>query len=640
MDSLSRFRTSRTTRIVLASVLAAVTLLIVCAAVFVSSASFRGMLVEWLAERTHHRIQVDGPFEVNFLSWTPRVVAERVTIGNPPWMPAGNTAEIERVALELDFPLPWRETSIRKLEMTGAKLHLIRDAASRTNWQTRPPGAPRGGPGHLIRSLRMPNAQVDLNDERRHIQFNGRVSAQDSRGSGGAPFLRIEGVGRINGRAGSFALNGDPLATMRRDRPYRFAFAERSGPARLTGRGALPRPFALDALDARFGMTGSSLNDTFFLVGMHLPNSAPIRMSGQLTRRGPRSTFSNLASHFGESDLGGTIVTETIGGRSHVNADLHAKSLRLADLGRHGPHGEPIRQPNARKLLLADVDLPLNVLNRRDAAIRFSADTFVMRAMTFNAFDATATIEKGVLKVPALSAAFRDSHVTGTVTVDARKDTPLTDADLRVAGLQLGQFFRKAAAQAPLEGLLQARVQIQGRGNSLHDVASSANGSVVAVLPSGSMRESLAELTGQNLRGLGLMLTARNSETPVRCALLSFKAREGVLNAEHLLIDTEPVLITGSGSINLESETFDLTLQGQPKKMRLVHVRSPLYVRGQILHPSFGMNKGRVLAQTGGAAALGIALTPLAAALALVDPGLAKDANCAALTAEGRASTH
>jgi uncharacterized protein involved in outer membrane biogenesis len=74
--------------------------------------------------------------------------------------------------------------------------------------------------------------------------------------------------------------------------------------------------------------------------------------------------------------------------------------------------------------------------------------------------------------------------------------------------------------------------------------------------------------------------------------------------------------------------------------MRLVHVRSPLYVRGQILHPSFGMNKGRVLAQTGGAAALGIALTPLAAALALVDPGLAKDANCAALTAEGRASTH
>jgi uncharacterized protein involved in outer membrane biogenesis len=135
------------------------------------------------------------------------------------------------------------------------------------------------------------------------------------------------------------------------------------------------------------------------------------------------------------------------------------------------------------------------------------------------------------------------------------------------------------------------------------------------------------------------MLTAKDAETPVRCALVSFKARDGVLNAEHLLIDTEPVLITGTGTVDLEPETFDLTLHGQPKKVRLVHVRSPVYVRGQLLHPSFGMNKGRVLAQTGGAAALGIAFTPLAAALALVDPGLAKDADCSALIEQGRGAT-
>jgi uncharacterized protein involved in outer membrane biogenesis len=136
------------------------------------------------------------------------------------------------------------------------------------------------------------------------------------------------------------------------------------------------------------------------------------------------------------------------------------------------------------------------------------------------------------------------------------------------------------------------------------------------------------------------MLTAKDAETPVRCALVSFKARDGVLNTEHLLIDTEPVLITGTGAVDLEPETLDLTLHGQSKKVRLVHVRSPVYVRGQILHPSFGMNKGSVVAQAGGAAVLGIALTPLAAALALVDPGLAKDADCGALIEQGRSGTH
>jgi len=54
-------------------------------------------------------------------------------------------------------------------------------------------------------------------------------------------------------------------------------------------------------------------------------------------------------------------------------------------------------------------------------------------------------------------------------------------------------------------------------------------------------------------------------------------------------------------------------------------------VHGSLAHPSFSLDKGRLAAQTTGAAALGIAFTPLAAVLALVDPGLAKDADCSAL---------
>jgi hypothetical protein len=41
-----------------------------------------------------------------------------------------------------------------------------------------------------------------------------------------------------------------------------------------------------------------------------------------------------------------------------------------------------------------------------------------------------------------------------------------------------------------------------------------------------------------------------------------------------------------------------------------------------------------VVAQTGGAIALGVVLTPVASLLAFVDPGLAKDANCADLVAQ------
>jgi hypothetical protein len=53
--------------------------------------------------------------------------------------------------------------------------------------------------------------------------------------------------------------------------------------------------------------------------------------------------------------------------------------------------------------------------------------------------------------------------------------------------------------------------------------------------------------------------------------------------------------------------------------------------------PKVGVQPGSAVAQGGAAVALGTLLTPLAAILPFVDPGLAKNANCAALVAEARA---
>jgi uncharacterized protein involved in outer membrane biogenesis len=91
------------------------------------------------------------------------------------------------------------------------------------------------------------------------------------------------------------------------------------------------------------------------------------------------------------------------------------------------------------------------------------------------------------------------------------------------------------------------------------------------------------------------------------------------------------VLITGGGDLNLRSEALDMSLRGQPKKIRLVRLRSPIKIHGSLLHPQFGLQAANVVGQAGGAIALGTLLTPVAALLAFVDPGLAKDANCAGL---------
>ena len=227
-----------------------------------------------------------------------------------------------------------------------------------------------------------------------------------------------------------------------------------------------------------------------------------------------------------------------------------------------------------------------------------------------------------------------EGKFTAHARLDASTDDPAADLDLKIADLQLGQLVRPWAAQPPMDGLLRARVIIKGRGSSIHQVAASANGTVTAVLSHGAIRASLAE--GLDLRGLGLLLSQNTQESAVRCGVASFLAHDGTLVTQSLVVDTDPVLITGDGDIHLDSEALDLELRGHPKGLRLSRLHSPVLVRGTLSHPSAAIQARNSVAQVAAAVALGALLTPLASVLAFVDPGLAKDADCTALLADAK----
>ena len=108
---------------------------------------------------------------------------------------------------------------------------------------------------------------------------------------------------------------------------------------------------------------------------------------------------------------------------------------------------------------------------------------------------------------------------------------------------------------------------------------------------------------------------------------------DGRMNAEDITFDTQDVLIKGSGNIDLGPEALHLEIKGEPKKFRFTRLRTPIEIRGHLADPSFGINAASAAKQGAAAAVLGAVATPFAALLAFVDPGLAKDQNCAAMIA-------
>ena len=555
----------------------------------IDSGHFKAPLARFISARAQRAVAFEGGLSAQVLTLHPRLSAENVIIGNPPWMPAGQMAKIGKISLVLRMPWFGRPLCIEKLTVEGASLILQREVDGRANWQWREPSVARGGSLEIIHSLSMPDAHIDLDDQRRHLKFSGVVGVSEI-ATADKPKLRISGSGDLNGRGDVFQIDGDPLSTSDHGSPYHFEYSSQSGGSQLSGRGLLPRPFDLDFLSTEFHAAGPNLKDLYFLAGVSLVNTADYDLAGRLERRGTNTNFSDLLLTSGTSDLRGEVSVDSSGARPRFEANVSSQRLRLKDLGTRAAH--QAAQSSAPTLLFSDTPFNPQSARRSDGVVNYHAQRVEVGRAPLQGLSAKLTLDHGKLAVASLSAVLFGGKLAARGHLDASRDNPLADFDIKITDLQLGQYLNKGDGPPAMDGLMQLRAIATGHGRSLHQVAASADGTLSAGLVNGVMRTSLAELTGIDLRGLGMKLAKNMSQTPVPCAAANFHASRGILTSQSLIIDSEPVMIIGGGEVHLDSESLDLQLRGHPKAMRL-RVPLPIDVRGTLLHPSFGVGAAK-----------------------------------------------
>ena len=590
--------------------LLALATLAVLAGVALDAGYLRRPLLKVLSAQLDRPIRVDGPLSLHIFSRNPRLVAERLIVGNPAWTPPGNTAEVGKLTVVFATPRLGQELIVDRLQIDDATLHLFRDVTGHANWQFKNPDHGTPQPLIVVRSLSMMDAHAVLDDAQKHRQFDGTVSAHDADGPQGAQPLRIEGKGQMNGRPVNFELTADPLRTSSRDKRYVFGFRERSSGSHLTAHGFLLHGFDLRTYDATFEASGADLKDMHYLTGVNLIDTGAYHVTGSMARRGYTSSFTDLAVKSGQSDLRGSASINTAKGQFNFDADLDSQYLRLADLGSRAAGRDP--EPPSEQLLFSKATPDPAVLRRGIAAVQFRAQRVEAGHTILNAFAAKLTNDHGELTITPLSAEILGGRLSGQIKIDTRKEIPAGHLEVRIDDMQLAQYPRKTPGPPPIEGSLAVRINLTGRGKSLHDAAAGAEGTVEASLPAGMVRDSLAELTGIDLRGLGLLLAKDKKEVPIRCGIASFQAHDGTLTAKKLVLDTEPILIAGEGFVHLETETLDLILRGYPKHVRFFQLRSPILIHGTLKSPSIGIQAHD-------------------SKLVLMDPGKAKDVDCESL---------
>lgn len=624
---------------------------------------FKGPITRAASARFGRAVTIAGPLQVQIWSRTPTVTLTGLTIGNPPWESNRPLAKIERVQIQLELrSLFTGHLVLRRVELIHPQIYLHQEKSGRANWTfennaptkaraRRPPRLP------VLRDLVIESGTLELLDELRRLKVNGTVEAHElASGRDDKPF-RIEGKGSINAEPFRLKISGGPLRALSPEQPYPFSLAITAGENDIEAEGKLLKPFDLGALELQVSAHGRDLAELYYLTQITLPNSPPFKLRAHIAREGMHLAVTHIAGSLGGSDVSGRVDIDASTKRPFVKADLVSNHLLLKDFAAitgsnakagasldHGQPAGPEAQPSKvpvtanAPVLFPNAHLQVERLRAIDADVHFRATAIEAGSVPFTAVSVHARLDDRVLELSPFRFDMAQGRLNGSIRIDARASPPSVRADLRAVDVRLAQFEgARADAAPPVDGTLESRIVIAGHGDSVHNLMADATGEFTAIVPDGDVRSAFAELTGVDVaEGIGLLLKKGNAREPIRCGVAQFNIETGTAHAQEIVFDTQNVLITGRGQIALGPEKLDLTIQGQPKKLRLVRIRAPVEIRGELLKPSFELKAGPVVKQGAIAAALGTLLTPLAAILAFVDPGLAKNQNCAQLLAQAQ----
>lgn len=610
---------------------------------------FRGPLERAASARLNRQVDIVGDLNVDLWSWQPSATVDGITIANPAWAGRDRLGSIGRLTVKVRLiPLLWGDVDLRLLSVDRPTFRLLADDSGRKNWDFsdgRDKEPTRLPPIH---SFIIRDGRLSYLDTRRDVRFEGTINARERLGAENRGF-ELVGQGTINRAPFRAEVTGGPLLNIERDQPYPFDAEIRAGRTYITARGAVPRPFDLGQFHMVATARGPDLADLFPITGVALPNTPPYSLRGRLSRNDLVWRIEGLSGRVGDSDLAGDVSVDTGRERPFLKADLQSRSLDFDDLGalfgaapKAGP-GETLspeqaaiaRTMVAQQRIFPDAPLDMSRIRAIDADVSYRALSIRDTPIKLAAGSVRVKLDDGLLRADPVRLDLPRGRVDGEVVLNARNATPTTALDLRLSNSRIETLIPMSFQGAPpITGALVGRARLSGEGNSVHKAFASADGQVVVVAPGGEIRKAFAELMGVNVvKGLGLLMKKDTSTTPIHCAVASFQTTDGVMRADNIILDTGPVLVKGRGTVNLDSERMDIRVRGHNKKFRVVRALVPVKAEGPLMAPKLGVEAGPLIAQGGIAAGLGTLLSPLAAILPFVDPGLAKDANCGALLA-------
>ncbi|MGQ3903854.1 AsmA family protein [Mixta calida] len=628
--------------------------------------AIRGDLgVNWVRNR-------EEPGWRRWVPW-PQIHAEDIVLGNPPDIPEVTMVQLQRADATLSpLALLHKEIFIPWIKLQQPDARLIQTADKKNNWtfnlansdqpenQQQQPSAWSFRLDNILfdrvhlayrDAVNKANVKMEIDPLGKPVPY-GQVAGGDDKQKGAADFVfgwRASGTYNDQRLDGSGKLGG-MLSLRSKTTPFPVQAEVRNGTTRVNITGSLQDPMNLGGLDLRVRFSGDTLANLYDLTGVLLPDTPPYETDGHLKvkfreKGGAVYHYENFNGHIGDSDIHGTLTYTQGKPRPKLSGEVVSRQLRMADLGpligvdsgsghektakakAEAQRGEKSGQP-------ADRVLPHDRFDTKnwdvmDADVKFSGKRIEHSdSLPLSDLYTHLELKNGDLLLDPLRFGVAGGTLNSTVRLEGSRTPMRGRADLHARKLHLRQLFPGVEAMQNSLGQLNGDATLSGTGNSVADLLATSNGDVKLLMNDGVISRSLMEIIGLNVGNYVVGKLFGDDEVRINCAAANLDVRNGLATSRLFVFDTTNAVVNLSGNVNFANERMDLSINPESKGVRIVTLRSPLYVRGTFKNPDAGVKTGPLLARGAAAVALGTVLTPAAALLALISPSDNEENQC------------
>lgn len=602
----------------------------------------RATIAERLSAAIGREVRIDGPLAVDWGLVT-RIRAEGVKVRNADWSGEPWMLTVEAV----DAGIRLRDLVVGRIDVPDVTLDrplllLERGPGGEANWRFGPqagkatPSSRRDVP--IVGRILSREGRVTYRDRAGGIELVGDLDTVSGEG-GDADRIRLSGEGEFAGEPFRLDLDGGSLVALRLGvEPYPVRAEASIGRTRAIVDGTIADPVTFEGPDLGVEIAGPGLHALFPIVGLPAPETPDYALKARIRRDGALWSVTGIDGRIGKSDVGGTLSMDGGGEIPRFFGEITSDHLDLADLG--GFLGRKVgERERGRKSLFPDGELPVERLRAADVDVRLTSREIVPGGFPVNRFDARFRLAGAVLTVEPLEIGVMQGAMAGRIVLDGREALPPVAADLRIRGVPLAAFFGGADDAADVRGTVQGRIRLRSAGRSVKEVMARSDGEAAVVLDGGHVGAgTVRDLVGPTVAGALGLVAGQDVPVEIRCVVGRFPVKDGRLTTDALVVDTTDLKILGGGGLDLRRERLAFEFQAKPKTPSLATARTPITLTGPLTDPAFGIRPGDLAARGAAAVALGLVLTPLAAVIPFLDPGLAEDSPCGLLIRESGAA--